>query len=535
MPMIKTSCRSWVAVVLIAGPTFGGCADVDRLLLPPSDPDLAYFGVEERDGLTIVNFERSYASWFSYDANSFSVVGVTFDPLTAVYTTEKSYGTPWPGWYGIWRTPAPSGEWALSMGSWEDWTWSPSNNRTRTWSWRFAQPVSDVSFNLRPHGDFEVTCFDQAGAATDTRRVAGLRNVDGTLRISENEWYMQWLLYPLHHVQVQGGGISRCTVVSNGGVLDDLSFRKAPVSKVALTCSPATVTRGESVTCTASSPAIRWEVTGWKFVSSDGQEEVEPVDPAQQSSERWPGRMVRSGTVHVTATVSGETQTASAQVAVSDRNWAGRAPAYTFARIENGADSRLVLPNVIAWSSDLGGANWFASETPGSTVPDFTTEVSSGPNEGLDYFSEETTLRVFGYYVLNDAAMSRGSGFYAAQQQGGGSGGTQIGGVNWCPSSIVTGSLRGIVEAHEHLHGSTYERALARETGAALTRLERITASDVGVLYDEYDVVWNLVDGIARAESEAIHGQPGGLINPTNAGRPCALRNENGSILRAKP
>jgi hypothetical protein len=187
------------------------------------------------------------------------------------------------------------------------------------------------------------------------------------------------------------------------------------------------------------------------------------------------------------------------------------------------------------WSDDLGSSSWFQSETPASTVPNYTTEVLSGPNEGLDYFSDETTLRVFGYYALNTAAMSRGSRFYAAQAQNSTSGGTQIGGTNWCPPSVVTGSLAGLVDEHEQKHGSAYEQALAREAGAALTRLEQIVSDDVGVLFEEYDAVWNRVDAIARAESDAIHGKAGGLVTPTNGGQPCALRNEQGAPLRAKP
>jgi hypothetical protein len=332
-------------------------------------------------------------------------------------------------------------------------------------------------------------------------------------------------------------GRLRVQTYVEGAPVDAERIVKVQQQRLQLSC-PATVVRGSTIECkveVVSAGTSRWEVTGWKFVSLDGQEEVEPVDPAQQSSQRWAGPMVRSGTVHVTATVSGQPHSASAQVAVSDRSWAGRAPGYTFTQIENGADSRLVLPDEVRWSDDLGSSNWFKSETPASTVPDFTTEVPSGPNEGLDYFSEETTIRVFGYYALNSAAMSRGSAFYSAQEQGGGGGGTRIGGMNWCPASVVTGALPGLVDAHEQLHGSAYERALTRNVAAVLTRLERLTASDNGVLYDAYDAAWNELDTTARAESDAIHGHAGGLINPTNAGRPCALKNERGSILQRKP
>lgn len=131
--------------------------------------------------------------------------------------------------------------------------------------------------------------------------------------------------------------------------------------------------------------------------------------------------------------------------------------------------------------------------------------------------------------------MSRGSRFYAAQDRNSSTGGTRIGGMNWCPASVVTGSLPGLVDAPEQMHGSAYGQALAQEASAALTRLERTTAADVGALYDEYDDVWREVDAIARAESDAIHGKPGGLVTPTNGGGPCALRNEQGATLQKKP
>jgi hypothetical protein len=292
------------------------------------------------------------------------------------------------------------------------------------------------------------------------------------------------------------------------------------------------VTRGKEIICTASKdPATAAgdvTVSGWSF---DGVERSDG-DPA---SLEWRGIMVQGGTVEVRGKLGNEPKTASATVVVSDREWLGRGVEYTFERIANGADSRLVLPDVILWSDDLGSSNWFPSETPASPAPDYTAEVLSGPNTGIDYFTDETTIRVFGFYALNSAAMSRGSRFYSAQERASGSGGTQIGGMNWCPVNVVTGSLPGLVDAHEQMHGSAYGAALTREADAALARLERTTSPDVGTLFDEYDAVWGDLDAIARAESDAIHGQPGGLVTPMNGGRPCALRNERGATLQKKP
>lgn len=304
-------------------------------------------------------------------------------------------------------------------------------------------------------------------------------------------------------------------------------------AKLTMECTPNSVTRGaEDVTCTAEAAGDpKFVVTDWTFVSEDGSEQVTPTDPAQASSRTWIGPMVRSGTVTVSARVAGQLQTASSHVTVTNRNWTNRTPHYTF--VQSAGDSRMIIPDQVIWSEDLGFASWFDTESPAAPVPDYTAEVRTGPNEGLDYFGEETTVRFFGYYVLNRAAMARGSRFYLAQERG--SGGTRIGGMNWCPPSVVATALSGLVENHERMHGSAYEAALGPQFPSVVSELEQITASDPGILYDAYDSAWDRLDRIARAQSLAIHTKPGGLVNPSYQGSACGLKNERGALLSQEP
>jgi hypothetical protein len=278
-------------------------------------------------------------------------------------------------------------------------------------------------------------------------------------------------------------------------------------------------------------------VTNWSFRSSDG-EEIVPDDPAQNSSRTWAGIMVRSGTVTVTTSVSGQSQTASAAVTVLDRNWSSRTPAYTFSKINNGQDERLVLPTEIRWAEDLGAAAFLKTETQAEPAPDFfMAEVPSGPNQGLDYFGDETKLYFFGYYTLNDAAMAQGSAFYNAQEHGNSSGGTTIGGLNWCAASVVTSTLSGLVDRHERYHGEAFGRALTRELPSALSVLERVTGQDIGALYDAYDAEWRRLDEQAMTESLAIHNEHGnpGRVTPRDSQGDCALKNQFGALLETAP
>lgn len=153
-------------------------------------------------------------------------------------------------------------------------------------------------------------------------------------------------------------------------------------------------------------------------------------------------------------------------------------------------------------------------------------EIADGPNMGVVYFGEETRLTVFGYYIVNSAAMTRGSRFYAAQDAGNRA--NRVGGVPWCPPSVVLNELPRTVEAHEQRHGAVYQAALVRESGSRIARLEALSGMDGRLLDRAYRSAWDEINQIASTESSALHEQPGGSVTGTFLGRPCALKNENG-------
>ncbi len=306
--------------------------------------------------------------------------------------------------------------------------------------------------------------------------------------------------------------------------------------RLELTC-PASVTRGKDATCTASvtDGADEWHVTGWKF-ESPGFERSE-----QNDSTKWEGKMARGGTVTVSAEVDGQLQTASAEITVINRvGWRERAPAYSFTEIPNGTIASLTLPSKIRWSDDLGSANWYKkeekeTETSIDPIEGFLLQIVGGPNDGLHYFGDDANFYFFGYYVLNSAAMTSGSGFTNAQEPAG-SGGSQVGGKNWCPRSVVTGPLPGLVEQHEVHHGTVYLQTITSLFPDAIEYLEQVTG-EAGDLYQAYDQKWEVLDDSAFAKSMAIHESTGNpnKITPSDSSGPCALNNEFGEELEPNP
>ena len=387
---------------------------------------------------------------------------------------------------------------------------------------------------IYPENNSDLTCYNRLGSIVGTASATG-------------HWHMTPAGYKLsspfreQELRVTGPGIDRCVLESLGGGIDDIRFRRER-NDLALECvgdlGANRVTRGKEVVCTATAEGgpSDWKPSEWKFTGAGGVE-VTPSDPAQQESLTWRGIMVAGGTVTVTGTMSGQTETASATVEVVARDWSNRAPAYSFERKGNGEDPRLVLPERIQWSEDLGAANWFRTREQTDSPPDYTAEILSGPNEGMKYFKDDTNIDFHGIYTLNTAAMQRGSNFYNAQERGGGGGGTRVGGMNWCDASVITGPLPGLVQQHEEYHGSAYARALAGALPSVLTRLESTVDSDFGILYDAYDVGWDELDALARAASMDIHKERGnpGRITPRDSSGPCALKNESGNVLETSP
>jgi hypothetical protein len=155
------------------------------------------------------------------------------------------------------------------------------------------------------------------------------------------------------------------------------------VTVLSLQCNPASVTRGQSVTCTAGGVSAG-QVTGWSFSGSNL--------PGPTGTLTWSGIMVAAGTVTVTA----GGRNASKAITVNPRSWTTQPVAPTNAYVP-----ACSFPNSPPLPSDSPGCStWTASWTQPSL-----TEISSGPNNGFAYFATQLNLsQSFPYQIHPDYA-----------------------------------------------------------------------------------------------------------------------------------
>jgi hypothetical protein len=166
------------------------------------------------------------------------------------------------------------------------------------------------------------------------------------------------------------------------------------------------VTRGQTAICTASvDPAeTPFTVTAWSFTPSVGTL-GEVTRPDDVTSTTWSGHMATSGTVQVTATVAGATQTKSATIQVTPRTLTSLAVAMQIIRTDPGD-----LPPRPTIVKQLGHT-YFESKVNA----DNTFEViSDGPNTGLVFFTAvPVTMEIT--VSVNTAALAVGSEFWQRQ------------------------------------------------------------------------------------------------------------------------
>jgi|GEM_PF-4289770 len=146
-------------------------------------------------------------------------------------------------------------------------------------------------------------------------------------------------------------------------------------SKLKVECTA--VTRGESTTCTASAPGgTAFTVTGWTF---EAQGHVVPRT-SSVSQKTWGGEMAVGGTMTVTATMAGRTETATTEVVVNARQWPDRIPAVTESSPDCATfseDCPVVYPPTA--SGHLGKASLFWQANGRAT------HITRGPNAGFSY------------------------------------------------------------------------------------------------------------------------------------------------------
>jgi hypothetical protein len=248
--------------------------------------------------------------------------------------------------------------------------------------------------------------------------------------------------------------------------------------------------------------------------------------------------MVKGGVVQVKARLgSAPEETLTAAITVDDRDWSGKAPAINAVVVENGTDPdpRLTLPPRVRWVHHLGHVQSRPTTVPTGSPPDPTSEVRGGPNDGLYYYKD---LSFFAYaaIIVNNQAMTRGSGFYEAQARETGNHSVPgFGGLNYCLRSYVVTGLKQDVLRHEEKHVEVYQNVRARELAPTI-RLFEATTDSLGdaAMVDAYRAAWYRTDSVAVAESRrVVDGKDSPfLLKPAYLGRPCQLKNEWGEDLR---
>jgi hypothetical protein len=169
-------------------------------------------------------------------------------------------------------------------------------------------------------------------------------------------------------------------------------------------CSPSQVTRGGSVTCTATGPTGS-TFSNWKF--SDGTNS--PVSGSGTAS-TWSGVMVTSGTVSVDITTNNKTANFSASVTVSARNWHTNAASAT--EVPNGTFFLLPVPPQ-STGSDAGLGESQVNFSNNSFSSTFISD--SGPNKGYGYYASQPSITTTYPYEINPDLENASSAFYTHQ------------------------------------------------------------------------------------------------------------------------
>jgi hypothetical protein len=178
-----------------------------------------------------------------------------------------------------------------------------------------------------------------------------------------------------------------------------------PAATLKLECT-GSVTRGQTAICTASvDPAeTRFTVTAWSFTPSSGTL-GEVTRPNDVNSTTWSGHMATSGTVQVTATVAGATQTKSATIEVTPRTLTSLGVAMQIIRSDPGD-----LPPRPTAVKQLGHTYYESKVNADNTFE----VIGDGPNTGLVFFTAVPVTMEITVHV-NTAALAVGSEFWHLQ------------------------------------------------------------------------------------------------------------------------
>jgi len=185
------------------------------------------------------------------------------------------------------------------------------------------------------------------------------------------------------------------------------------VNVAKLSCTPTSVARGGSVTCSVSGAPTGATFSGWKFTDSNSN-----TVTSSQTNSSWPGTMVMGGTVSVQVSASGSNPTTlTASVTVTARtNFAFTAVSPTLEPNNSSPSSSCTLS--VPSPPVAGGLLGQTCLNVALSVNDAVVN-DSGPNQGYHYVtsvssSYQGTPTAY-YYVISPDLSNTSSAFYQAQ------------------------------------------------------------------------------------------------------------------------
>ena len=213
-----------------------------------------------------------------------------------------------------------------------------------------------------------------------------------------------------------------------------------------LSCSPSSVARGSSVTCTVNNPPSGAIFSSWQFTDSNNN-----VVNGSNATSSWSGVIVTSGTVRVKVFAT----PLSASITVTNRNW-HTAPASP-GSVPNGTFFVLdVPPQPIGSESGLG----ISLERTGNNPSKSTFISSDGPNNGYGYYP---TLPIFTsyQYELNPDLENSASTFSQHQCGNYNASSNPSGFISWLTLSTQTSrhEYNSTVQSHYAFYSNSISRA----------------------------------------------------------------------------
>jgi hypothetical protein len=193
------------------------------------------------------------------------------------------------------------------------------------------------------------------------------------------------------------------------GQCDDVTFDDgAEGDSVAASVSCDSVTRGNTVTCTASAGGPSFTTNSWKFTDSSSH-----IATGSPTGAIWSGTAVQSGTVSVKVSVDGRDFPASTSLTVTPRSnfaFATVSPTKQSNGYNCGGNVILTAPNPPSDGTLIG--RYCDNATYSYNF--ITIGSNAGPNSGFSYVTSATNTATFNWIIAPDAD-DPSSQFYRAQ------------------------------------------------------------------------------------------------------------------------